>query len=325
MTEKDSSEQKFGIKTVSQLTGISQHLLRMWERRYNVVTAHRSESGRRRYSDADVDRLLLIKHLVDCGEAIGQVAGLDTETLRTRSSAMRSQADARQQLTRPQQIRVAVLGDYLPHRLERSEEFPPHVEIVTRCASIPRFRADIRSLEPDALIVETAVLNTESCELIREMIRECGANRVIMVYGFGRRAEIDLLQAQGVRAVRSPTTLGELFELLSAPASRPRAPVKKRQPPSPEFEISRIPPRRFDEQELARLANHSTTVECECPHHLVELVMSLNAFETYSAACESKDDKDAALHAYLHATTAQARSRIEQALEKVARVEGLLD
>ena len=46
-------------------------------------------------------------------------------------------------------------------------------------------------------------------------------------------------------------------------------------------------------------------------------------FEIYSAQCENRDDDDAALHRYLHQVTAQARSLIEEALERVAAAEGI--
>jgi hypothetical protein len=84
------------------------------------------------------------------------------------------------------------------------------------------------------------------------------------------------------------------------------------------------PPRRFDAETLAGLATASTTVRCECPHHLVQLVYGLSAFERYSAECESRNLEDAALHAYLHLTTARARALIEDALARVADGEGLI-
>jgi hypothetical protein len=67
----------------------------------------------------------------------------------------------------------------------------------------------------------------------------------------------------------------------------------------------------------------STAIKCECPHHLVDLIMSLSAFEAYSAACESRSREDAALHAKLHAVTAHVRSLLEQALAEVVAVEGI--
>jgi hypothetical protein len=47
---------------------------------------------------------------------------------------------------------------------------------------------------------------------------------------------------------------------------------------------------------LEMLAQASTTIECECPKHLVELIRSLASFETYSEQCSARSDLDAALH-----------------------------
>ncbi|MGB5622548.1 MAG: MerR family transcriptional regulator, partial [Gammaproteobacteria bacterium] len=75
---------------------------------------------------------------------------------------------------------------------------------------------------------------------------------------------------------------------------------------------------------LQRLARVTTTVECECPHHLVDLVRNLTAFEVYSRQCRNRNEQDAALHAYLHVTTARARAMIEDALIRTAAAEGIV-
>ena len=64
-------------------------------------------------------------------------------------------------------------------------------------------------------------------------------------------------------------------------------------------------------------------MRCECSHHLVSLFTNLAAFERYSAECESRYPEDAALHSYLRATTANARSAIEEALARVVEQESL--
>jgi hypothetical protein len=84
-----------------------------------------------------------------------------------------------------------------------------------------------------------------------------------------------------------------------------------------------IPPRQFNHQQLTRLARASTAIDCECPHHLAQLVGDLTAFEIYSARCANRDEDDAELHRYLHQTTAQARALIEDALHRVAEAEGI--
>ena len=84
-----------------------------------------------------------------------------------------------------------------------------------------------------------------------------------------------------------------------------------------------VPPRRFDEASLVRVAAIPTTVRCECPHHLADLIGNLAAFERYSEECEIRSRDDAALHAYLHAASARARSLIETALARVIEAEGI--
>ena len=51
------------------------------------------------------------------------------------------------------------------------------------------------------------------------------------------------------------------------------------------------------------------------------MVKDLVAFEIYSAECENENEQDAALHNYLHATSAQARSMLEEAMAHLIRVE----
>lgn len=70
------------IKAVSKQTGISPHLIRAWERRYNAVTPERTSTNRRLYSDDDIERLSLLYIATQKGESIGQVAPLPTEQLR---------------------------------------------------------------------------------------------------------------------------------------------------------------------------------------------------------------------------------------------------
>lgn len=73
---------------VSRLTGLSTHTLRMWERRHEAVVPERTEAGGRLYSDADINRLKLLKRLVDEGHSIGGIAPLPAEELRAMKAAV---------------------------------------------------------------------------------------------------------------------------------------------------------------------------------------------------------------------------------------------
>jgi MerR family transcriptional regulator, light-induced transcriptional regulator len=61
------------IQAVVRATGLSAHVLRAWERRYRAVQPARSRSGQRRYSEADVERLLLLRRATQAGHPIGTI------------------------------------------------------------------------------------------------------------------------------------------------------------------------------------------------------------------------------------------------------------
>ncbi len=76
-----SKSADLGIEVVAQRSGLSQHLIRMWERRYGAVRPTRTDSNRRLYSEADVHRLGLLNLAVQAGHRIGDVAAVSTGKL----------------------------------------------------------------------------------------------------------------------------------------------------------------------------------------------------------------------------------------------------
>lgn len=70
------------IGYVTQRTGLSTHVLRVWERRYGAVKPLRTATNRRLYSDADVDRLRLLHTLSKAGHSIGQIANMKDAELK---------------------------------------------------------------------------------------------------------------------------------------------------------------------------------------------------------------------------------------------------
>ena len=69
------------IAVVAERTGLSQDVLRVWERRYGAVDPIRGPGGQRFYSDSDVLRLGLLNAAIRAGRSIGQVARLSTEEI----------------------------------------------------------------------------------------------------------------------------------------------------------------------------------------------------------------------------------------------------
>ena len=64
-------------------TGLSADVLRAWERRYRAIQPDRTQGGQRLYSDADVERLVLLQRATAAGHSIGEIARLDRPALET--------------------------------------------------------------------------------------------------------------------------------------------------------------------------------------------------------------------------------------------------
>lgn len=314
----------YGIGAVAKLTGLTDHTIRVWERRYGAVVAERSASGRRVYSNADVEKLGLLKTLTDHGIAISQIAGNAVDELRALSRDLSASASVKA----PAQMRAAILGDFLSSQLPVGED-TGSVKILVSDNDRERLLADLHRDPVDVLVYETAILNADTLDSLRATLSAGGMSRAVVVYGFGRRQDVDRIRDAGIVVLRSPVTTDDVHAAIARTFSqRPRDDSGREEPgnadePATWAVDGEVPPRRFSQQQLAMLAATSTAVDCECPHHLAQLVRDLSAFEIYSAQCANRNDDDEALHRYLHHTTAQARVLIETALSRVAAAEGI--
>ncbi len=81
MKSRNSTGPRHPVRLVSERTGLTPHVLRVWERRYGVVEPARSAGGQRLYSDADIERLRLLNLATKAGRNIGQVAHLPNDQL----------------------------------------------------------------------------------------------------------------------------------------------------------------------------------------------------------------------------------------------------
>ncbi|MBT9494274.1 MAG: MerR family transcriptional regulator [Paucibacter sp.] len=70
-----------GIAAVERDTGLSKDTLRVWERRYGFPLPLRDGAGDRVYSPAQVQRLRLLKRLLDAGHRPGRVVPANQQTL----------------------------------------------------------------------------------------------------------------------------------------------------------------------------------------------------------------------------------------------------
>lgn len=295
--------------TAARLAGLSASTLRIWEHRYGVVSPPKSASGQRSYSMSDVQRLRLIKRLTMQGHAIGTVAKLNADALVVLSSASPvSSAGER---------RVIVVGQAAARKLVDRLQPPPAL-VFDDLGEVAREVA--RCGAADVLVVHLPSLHTSMVERLQALRIDLPAPNVIVVYAFGPQAAADALRAAGVTVRRAPVSGAELVRMITAATSAPdpaavAGAVASETGPSP---------RRYSDEELSSLMEMPSSVACECPRHLAEIVSLLASFELYSTECVSRGEADAALHRHLHEVTSVARTMFEQALARVVIEEGLV-
>ena len=99
------------INVAARRSGLTAHVIRAWERRYQAITPNRSTTARRLYSDWEVQRLVLLRQAVDLGHRIGEVANLPMEELHAlvgRDTLPGIEASPRIPFTRSRLVEVAI-------------------------------------------------------------------------------------------------------------------------------------------------------------------------------------------------------------------------
>lgn len=82
----------FSIKDLENLTGIKAHTIRIWEKRYNLLSPNRSDTNIRNYSLTSFQKLLNISYLNNNGLKISKIAELDEEQIPIRVREIASRA-----------------------------------------------------------------------------------------------------------------------------------------------------------------------------------------------------------------------------------------
>ena len=334
---------------VARMVRMPVSTLRIWEQRYRVVAPATTPAGHRLYSAADVQRLALLKQLTDHGHAIGAIAALSASQLQQVASTHVSTAASGRSPTalRPTPWGLVVVGTALARRLQR----PAVVQGLTRplkvnavfdtlkqatdaapSARAPRApgaaRAD-REQPIDLLLWHAPGLDAGALPELKAAARAWGARCVAVVYRYAGAAARKPFAGAGVVLFCEPQDDGALGTWLAALETTPPALDSGVQHRPLQNETLWLPagdaaPRRFDDATLTDFAGLTSTIACECPRHVAELLMQLSNFEAYSADCENRSPEDAALHAYLKRVAGASRALFESALERVAMQEGLM-
>ncbi len=71
----------YTIKDLERLSGVKAHTIRIWEKRYGIITPNRTDTNIRSYDDQDLRSILNIAILRDNGYKISEIANLNNKEL----------------------------------------------------------------------------------------------------------------------------------------------------------------------------------------------------------------------------------------------------
>jgi DNA-binding transcriptional MerR regulator len=304
----------YKIGAASKITGVNIATLRVWENRYGVVEPIRINGTQRGFSKKDVDRISMIKQLVDAGDSISTLSKLSLEELELR---MQPSVNNSQVIigNAKDKIKAVAVGTRIP---EVGRPSPHLAEVkVTARYDLASIMDDLSAIKIDAdiIIFEIASLHRKTVELIIEILTLSEINHAVVIYRFGSCNGIKLAQLDGrIHPIQAPVLpidiqIASNFAMNSTTGSSGSVNIS-------EEEKEHVP---FNEKELWEINMMSNPIHCECPKHLSSLISSLRGFEKYSADCEDLDEKDRVLHKELETITIQARIIMEQALRKVIK------
>ncbi len=74
----------YSIKDIEKLSGVKAHTLRIWEKRYDIITPRRTETNIRYYLEEDLQKILNIALLNRNGFKISKIADMRPEEITTR-------------------------------------------------------------------------------------------------------------------------------------------------------------------------------------------------------------------------------------------------
>lgn len=74
-------KQNFSIKDLEHLSGIKAHTIRIWEKRYNILTPERTDTNIRTYDLCNLQKILNVTFLNDHGYKISRIAKLSDQEI----------------------------------------------------------------------------------------------------------------------------------------------------------------------------------------------------------------------------------------------------
>jgi len=305
----------YGIGTVARLTGIKPDTLRIWERRYQLGASHKSASGRRQYTQADLEHLQLVAALVASGARIGEIASSERRTLEV---MLRSRGDADAEIPEPKP-RILFVGEKLCDWLEEHQGCLVNVDALLASCPLGRVEDALPDDmgELDGAVVACDGANATCLADLDKLAATIGTDRLLALYpgGFGRWQAS--LEERGYAVTDFPPDPGFLAFHLTRSAALKSAAAGTRNL----GDLVQGRPRLFTDKELSSARVKGRAIQSAYPGDLTELVQTLAEMENSSTEWAIENWRDAAVHACIFAYASQARWLMEKALGLVVEAE----
>ncbi len=226
-------------------------------------------------------------------------------------------------------VKVAILDDRLPLQLRERPNGLGDVDVVWAGQDVQDLIRNAKVMRPQVVVANIELMPGSLPDGPQQLLRETQAELLIAVYSFARREDLASLSGPNMRPLRAPIRLEFLRAQMMSVIVREVLTPRSTPPPPPSSHSgtysrpmsSIVPPMRFTPHQLGKLAEITSSIDCECPNHLSDLVTNLQAFERYSQSCQNRNKADAELHNRLYLATAQARHIMETALEELIKHE----
>jgi DNA-binding transcriptional MerR regulator len=304
MSEQRSQSNIYRIGAVANITGISTHTIRAWERRYGMDLSGRSEGGTRLYPESSLERLHLIKQLLDHGESISVLAHLDADTLATRlnqfpNRAIKGQPAATAPANPPPLIpkrdacallRIATAGGDFFSLATPDRAASIGVKLVGKvddASAIPDLLDDLAG-DLDAVILHYPVLSTEATPLLHRLANDFPNLIWLILFDFSNDAELIKLTARGLKCLKAPIPDPLLVDWLNC-LCKQRSLLQKSDPDELSTDYG-LP--RFSAEQLRSLSRSPSSPAQEKRAYLASLLLQLQSFENFcTRSADGKNDE----------------------------------
>lgn len=222
-------------------------------------------------------------------------------------------------------ISLAILHATLPEYMRQAKpEESKHFLVQLASSDLTQFRLELAARNPRVLVLDLALLGDDPFAVVEQLEQRVRPELTLIVYAFARWEVVEKLRGAKRQVMRAPISVRMLHSNLISLIVREMTQMRTAGAtitPGGGVPLAEPAARRYDDMQLASLQEIRTTVECECPNQVADLLLALCAFEQYSIACKNRNAADAKVHAMLARATGHSRALMEAALSELCTFE----